>query len=349
MNYGFFSFPSSQGNEIIDIKEFDTSSVYFIPSNAKRLILFAVGGGGGGAGGWRSATNGSGGGTGGMGGNVVLTEISTKMFVGIETLNVIIGAGGTGGNGSASDGGVASNGGGGAATQIWIPGRRSYFISAAGSQYGTAPGAPGSSNSQAASGLSVGMSLLFGIPVHFSQTPYSGTSGLLLSSINLFGFNSRGGQGGWNSAGGSVVINCPWSCGGGGGGSVNSSTGVATVGGDIRILNPTSDFNNPANVYREVVSFNTDTKYAQGDVIYAGGAINTATAPTNAFEMMCSECMFSAGFGGPGGGAGASTSANNGGRGYRGGGGGGGGGSKGVAAGNGGAGGNGYAKIIAVG
>lgn len=349
MNYGFFSFPSSQSNEIIDIKEFDTSSVYNIPPNAKTLILFAVGGGGGGAGGWRSATNGSGGGSGGMGSNVVLTEISTKMFSGVKILNIIIGAGGTGGAGSASDGGVANNGGAGAATQIWIPGRKSYLISAAGSQYGLAPGNPGSAGSQAASGSSVGMSLLFGIPVYFSSTPYVASSGPVAVSSAIAGVNSRGGTGGWNSEGGSVVINCPWSCGGAGGGSVNSSTGVATVGGNIRILNPTSDFPNVANVHREVVSFNIDTKYAQGDIVYAGGAINTATAPTDAFEMMCSECMFSAGFGGAGGGGGASTSANNGARGYRGGGGGGGGGSKGVTAGNGGAGGNGYVKIVATG
>ena len=349
MNYGFFSFPSSQGNEIIDIKEFDTSSAYYIPPNAKRLFLFAVGGGGGGAGGWRSATNGSGGGSGGMAGNIVLTELSTKMFVGVETLNIIIGSGGTGGNGSASNGASPSNGGSGGATQIWIPGRKSYFISAAGSQYGTPPGSPTTASSQAQSGLSVGMSLLFGVPTYFPQSPYSYTTGVQFTSVNAFGFNNKGAQGGWNSVGNSVVVNCPYGCGGAGGGAVNNSTGVATAGGAIRILSPTSDFTSLVNTNREVVSFMTDTKYAQGDTIYSGGAINTATPPLDATELICSECMFSAGFGGAGGGGGASTSANNGAIGYRGGGGGGGGGSKGVTAGNGGAGGNGYVKIITIG
>jgi hypothetical protein len=351
MNHGFFSFPSSQGNEIIDIKEFDTSSAYYIPQNAKRLFLFAVGGGGGGAGGWRSATNGAGGGTGGMAGNIVLTEISTKMFAGVETLNIIIGSGGTAGTGSASNGASPSDGGSGGATQIWIPGRKSYFISAAGSQYGRSPGSPASSSSQAPSGLSVGMSLLFGVPIYFSQAPYTYPNAPSFNTIGLTstGFNNKGAQGGWNSVGYAVVVNSPYGCGGAGGGTVNSSTGVATAGGAIRILSPTSDFETGAGVSREVVSFMTDTKYAQGDTVYSGGAINTATAPLDATELICSECMFSAGFGGAGGGGGASTSANNGAKGYRGGGGAGGGGSKGVTAGNGGAGGNGYVKIITIG
>lgn len=340
MNHGFFSFPSSQGNEIIDIKEFDTSSAYYIPPNAKRLFLFAVGGGGGGAGGWRSATNGSGGGSGGMAGNIVLTEISTKMFAGVQTLNIIIGSGGTGGAGSASNGASPSDGGSGGATQIWISGRKSYFISAAGSQHGRSPGSPTGGTSQAPSGQSVGMSLLFGVPFTALATPIAFTA-----SSN--GYNNKGAQGGWNSVGSSVVINSPYGCGGAGGGAVNSSTGVATAGGAIRILNPTSDFD--TSLTKEVISFMTDTKYAQGDTVYSGGAINTATAPLDATELICSECMFSAGFGGAGGGAGASTSANNGAKGYRGGGGAGGGGSKAVTAGNGGAGGNGYVKIITIG
>ena len=352
MNHGFFSFPFSQGNEIIDIKEFDTSSAYYIPPNAKRLFLFAVGGGGGGAGGWRSATNGAGGGSGGMAGNIVLTEISTKMFAGVQTLNIIIGSGGTGGAGSVCNGASPSNGGSGGATQIWIPGRKSYFISAAGSQYGAAPTSTTLPGSQAQSGLSVGMSLLFGVPIHFSIHPYSSQSvgaPSFPSPYNAFGYNNKGGQGAWNSDGNPVVVNSPYGCGGAGGGAVNSSTGVATAGGAIRILSPTSDFQNVTGVSREVVSFMTDTKYAQGDTVYSGGAINTATSPLDATELICSECMFSAGFGGAGGGAGASTSANNGAKGYRGGGGAGGGGSKAVTAGNGGAGGNGYVKIITIG
>ena len=354
MNQGFFSFPSSQGNEIIDIKEFDISSSYYIPTNAKRLLIFAVGGGGGGGGGWRSATNVSGGGTGGTGGNIVLTEISTKMFAGIDSLNIIIGAGGAGGSGSASNGGTANNGSPGNSTQIWIPGKKSYFISAAGSQQGRAPGLPTSGNSQAATALSVGMSLLFGMPIIFEPQatgPYaalSGTTPPVTYNNSRIGHNLRGGGGSWNNAGNDVILNSPWGCGGGGGGSVNSSTGVATAGGAIRMLIST-DFSNVSGVSRDVVSFMSDSNYAAGDTIYAGGAINTATPPVNAFEMICPECMFSAGLGGAGGGAGASTSANNGANGYRGGGGGGGGGSKGVTSGNGGSGGNGYVKIIAIG
>jgi len=351
MNQGFFSFPSSQGNEIIDIKEFDISSSYYIPPNAKRLLIFAVGGGGGGGGGWRSATNGSGGGTGGTGGNVVLTEISTKMFAGIDSLNIIIGAGGAGGSGSASNNGTANNGSPGNSTQIWIPGKKSYFISAAGNQQGRAPGLPTTAGSQAISGLSVGMSLLFGMPIIFEPqgiNPY-GTINVGVYYANArIGHNLRGGGGSWNNAGNDVILNSPWGCGGGGGGSVNSSTGVATAGGAIRMFTST-DLSVAVSTSRDIVSFMSDSNYAAGDTIYAGGAINTATPPVNAFEMICPECMFSAGLGGAGGGAGASTSANNGANGYRGGGGGGGGGSKGVTSGNGGSGGNGYVKIIAIG
>ena len=359
MNNGFFGFPSSLDSSVIDIKEFDISGAYTIPPNTKRLIIFAVGGGGGGAGGVRLVGNGCSGGTGGNSGNFVLSEIDKKSLNGITTLNIIIGAGGSGGAGSASNGATAGNGVGGGATTVGVPGKKNPFISAAGSQFGTA-GTGQPSGSQAGSGVSAGISLMFGSVAssEFGILPYGSpfhqgvnTSHPVLNSLND-AVGGKSGRGTTDLVGGTVHVFSPFSCGGAGGGGVSFTTtpGTGFAGGGIKFMNASSaDFSADSKVYKPVFSSCLSGDYSPGDVVYSGGAINTATAPINSNQMICPDCMFSAGFGGAGGGGGASTSANNGANGYRGGGGGGGGGSKNVASGNGGAGGNGYVKIVAIG
>ena len=361
MNNGFFGFPSSLDSSVIDIKEFDISGAYTIPPNTKRLIIFAVGGGGGGAGGIRLVGNGCSGGSGGNSANFVLSEIDKKSLNGITILNIIIGAGGSGGAGSASNGAAASNGGGGGATTIGISGKKNPFISAAGSQYGLAGSTVFGQTSQAGSGISAGISLMFGSVVfgEFGIGPpnvptfYTGinTAHPILTTAND-GIGGKSGRGTTDSVGGTVHVFSPLSCGGAGGGGVSYTTtpGTAFAGGGIKFMNASgADFSTSATTYKPIFSSCLSGDYSPGDVVYSGGAINTATAPINSNQMICPDCMFSAGFGGAGGGGGASTSANNGANGYRGGGGGGGGGSKNVAAGNGGAGGNGYVKIVAIG
>lgn len=359
MNQGFFGFPSFLDSNIIDIKEFDISGAYAIPANTKRLIIFAVGGGGGGAGGVRLNANGCSGGSGGNSGNYVLTEIDKRSLNGITQLNIVIGAGGSGGAGSASNGATPSHGVGGGATTVGIPGKKNPFITAAGSQFGRAGTAAFGQNSQALSGISAGISLMFGGimvgEMGFSQgasQPNYGTTSSYPILLNQDGIGGRGARGHVDAAGGTVHVLSPYSCGGAGGGGVSyaAPAGTATPGGGIKIINPSSaDFTADSVIYKPIFSSCYFGDYAPGDIIYAGGAINTATQPLNSDKIICPECMFSAGFGGAGGGGGASTSANNGANGYRGGGGGGGGGAKNVTAGNGGAGGNGYVKIIAIG
>lgn len=361
MNNGFFGFPSSLDSSVIDIKEFDISGAYTVPPNTKRLIIFAVGGGGGGAGGVRLVGNGCSGGSGGNSANFVLSEIDKKSLNGITTLNIIIGAGGSGGAGSASNGAAASNGVGGGATTIGISGKKNPFISAAGSQYGLAGSTVFGPNSQAASGVSAGISLMFGSVVfgEYGLSPAQNPPFLnTISSTHpnlakpVDGIGGRAGRGTTDQAGGTVHVFSPYSCGGGGGGGVSYTTvpGTAQTGGGIKFMNASSaDFDGNATLYKPIFSYCLSGDYSPGDVIYSGGAINTATATINSNQMICPDCMFSAGFGGAGGGGGASTSANNGANGYRGGGGGGGGGSKNVASGTGGAGGNGYVKIVAIG
>ena len=193
----------------------------------------------------------------------------------------------------------------------------------------------------------------FGLTPGTSPGPFYTGSTLhpALTSVND-GVGGRAGRGTTDSVGGTVHVFSPLSCAGAGGGGVSYTTvpGTAQTGGGIKFMNASSaDFSADSKVYKSVFSSCLSGDYSPGDVVYSGGAINTATAPINSNQMICPDCMFSAGFGGAGGGGGASTSANNGANGYRGGGGGGGGGSKNVAAGNGGAGGNGYVKIVAIG
>jgi hypothetical protein len=353
MNQGFFGFPSISDSNIIDQKEFDISGSYYIPSTAKSLIIFAVGGGGGGGGGVRLSGNGCAGGNGGNSGHVVITQIDKKSLNGITHLNIVIGAGGTGGAGSPSNGATASPGTGGGATSVGIPGKKAPFIVAAGNQFGIV-GSTSFPNSQAPSGASIGISILFGTVTTPDPVSYVGSGS---NFPNFPDVNStlgiRGARGTTETTGGSIHVLNPLTCGGAGGGGVThgSPAGTARSGGNVKIFDANSvmQITSASLNYLPVFSSITSGDYAPNDTVYAGGSVNTATPPINSNQLICPECMYSIGFGGAGGGGGASTSANNGANGYRGGGGGGGGGAKNVTAGNGGKGGNGYVKIIAIG
>lgn len=351
MNNGFYGFPSPTDSNIINAREFDTSGTYSIPQNAKRLFIFAVGGGGGGAGGTRrDAASGSPGGNGGAAGTYVLTELPVSAFKGISTLQIVIGAGGNGGIAGTTNGASPAAATSGGATQIWIPGQASYFISAGGNLFGNGGVGTGVS-SNPNSGSSTGVSLLFGQPVKPMDVSLTGNPTLIdVTSLNKVGGGvGAGARGG--STGGNIFVFSPYECGGAGGGSLNSAT-VANGGGSVAIYQP-----NSVNTVHGGAAFSTSFmlfgNYAPGTTIYQGVCGNGQADAPNSYQMIAPNLMFSSGFGGAGGGAGATGAgrrATNGGNGYRGGGGGGGGGScPGVTAGNGGAGGNGYVKIVAIG
>lgn len=351
MNNGFFGFPSSTDTNIISVKEYDTSGTYAIPSNAKRIMIFAVGGGGGGGGGVRRvATSGSPGGVGGNAGCYVLTELPIKAFANIKTLSIIIGAGGVGGIGATADSNSPAASTPGGNTEVWIPGKNAPILMAGGNLGGNGGLGTGLS-SVPVSANSVGISLLFGHPF-VQMSDRVDTLSVQPFPIVSYSLDKIGGAGGYSSnaagvTGGSIRLISCFECGGAGGGSLSSNT-VAGAGGSITALRST-DLTAAERYY----STFTSTNFAAGSTYCAGGLPNGGTAGDSGNTLINPDSMFSAGVGGAGGGGGATGAGNragNGGNGYRGGGGGGGGGSaNGVSAGNGGNGGNGYVKIVAIG
>jgi hypothetical protein len=344
MNNGFFGFPSSTDTNIVSVKEYDTSGTYAIPSNAKRIMIFAVGGGGGGGGGVRRvATNGSPGGVGGNAGCYVLTELPIKAFANIKTLSIIIGAGGVGGIGATADSTSPAASTPGGNTEVWVPGKNAPLLMAGGN-VGGGGGIGTGLNSNPASASSAGISILFGHPFRVMSSDALEINRLAVT------VDSGGARGGSSSGitGGSVRLVSCFECGGGGGGGTVSNT-VANSGGSITAIK-TADL---AGFVSGGYSTFTSTNFAAGSTFCAGGPPNGGTAGESGNSLINSDAMFSAGLGGAGGGGGATGAGNaagNGGNGYRGGGGGGGGGSvNGVSAGNGGNGGNGYVKIVAIG
>ena len=359
MNNGFFGFPSSTDTNIISVKEYDTSGTYAIPSNAKRIMIFAVGGGGGGGGGVRRvATSGSAGGAGGNAGCYVLTELPIKAFANIKTLSIIIGAGGVGGIGATADSASPAASTPGGNTEVRVPGKNAPILMAGGN-VGGGGGLGTGLSSNPVSATSVGISILFGHP--FGQVS-DRVDSLGLSPMGSgypivsYALDKIGGAGGYSSGtsgtnsgvtGGSIRLISCFECGGAGGGSLHSNT-AAGAGGSITALRST-DLIAAERYYSTFTSTNFDA----GSTYCAGGLPNGGTAGESGNTLINPDAMFSSGVGGAGGGGGATGAGNragNGGNGYRGGGGGGGGGSaNGVSAGNGGNGGNGYVKILAIG
>ena len=327
MNNGFFSFPSVADNRLLEVKQFDSSGVYVIPPNAKRIEIFSVGGGGGGGGGRRGDTsaNASGGGGGG-GGNIILEEyFLTDLITGARQnavarpniiLSIIIGAGGNGGAGAAairtngsngSTGGITSVGPVGYMTNVSSP---VLWSTALGGVSGTGGSLSIGSGGNVGTCYFYGVQILSGLGSNGSVSSGSSTTVYYIAPTNAFYH------------------------GGAGGGGYNATGPVTSAGGDVSI-------NDGSLITAATIG---PINYERGTIVRAGGAINSSTKPADLYENIFG--IFSPGYGGPGGGGGVSTSASPGGNGYRGSGGGGGGGSEStITAGAGGNGGNGYVAI----
>lgn len=325
MNNGFFSFPGITDTRLIEAVQFDQTGIYYVPLKARTLLIYAIAGGGGGGGGFRGASlgNASGGGGGG-GGSWTIYRLFLDEFrnfsgnnaassYSFSALQIAIGAGGTGGNGSASDGGAASAGSAGGNTTVSFLSSRGNIILL----FGGAGGGAGTATAPAGGVARIAATWGFNTA---SAMGGVGGSGSTSKPANV-------------SAGHPQNTQVLWNGGGGGGGFVNS-TGIASAGADITLYNAAS-----------FTTFGTPG-LARSTTIATGGT-NAGVAGQNApFFNICGK--LSPGFGGAGGGGSALGGASNGGIGYRGGGGGGGGGSKSaVTSGVGGSGGNGYVCIIA--
>jgi hypothetical protein len=334
MNNGFFGFPTPIGisNNIIDIKEFESSGTYGVPPNAKRIYIYLVGAGAGGGGGARQTPT-AGGGSGGMGGKLI-----SYMWA-VEELGFNIDAGTRGGFGSPTSAyqrliitiGAGGNGGSGATTN---------------SNDGS-PGSPGGSSGVTISGTPIadaGILWAEGAAINGGTPSSGGTTGTSFSTstslVTILGFysNSFLGQGvsGFAGTGSTVTVqNIQYNGGAGGGGYTGASAGS---GGNITPINSTA----------ASASGVMNSNYPRATALLSGGTPNNPGTDALGYTILH---KYSNGFGGAGGGGSAgATAAGRGGNGYRGGGGGGGGGSlNGANGGDGGKGGNGYCLIIAYG
>lgn len=328
MNNGFFGFSTPySGSSVIEVKEFDSSGTYVIPTGAKRLWIMLYGAGGGGGSGARHAsgtttTGGSGAGGGtqnssciytiALGGSLESTTTANPGFSPgswLRTLQIIIGAGGNGGNAITTNSTNGNPGSTGGFSAISLSGTSGYMMyclgGGAGSGGGTAGVGGGSSQSP----------IINGLPTVATNNISTGglSSTTIPSNITLLGINNRGGAGG----GGIDSGNASYS-----GAGISSSLSIAFSS----LLNP---------------------NYDKGSVIKTGGSTGATSVVFNPQTVFG---PYSPGLGGVGGGGSATTNANNGENGYRSGGGGGGGASRnGFNSGSGGVGGNGYCVIIALG
>jgi|688.fasta_scaffold01918_11 hypothetical protein len=201
MNTGFFDFPKQ--NITTDIREFDTSGSYTIPPWATKIFIRAIGGGGGGGGGRKRAVADSGstfGGGGGSGGSIIQHEFFVETLGGSgTTLEIAIGAGGTGGSGQTTAGTNGSGGNSAGNTQIKVAGKIGILAVA----YGGAGGGGGTTATGAAG--SVRQSLIHGIQIG-NISPATGST-TAPTNVTWQGLNSNGGGGGGghNAAGGELT------------------------------------------------------------------------------------------------------------------------------------------------
>ena len=208
MNQGFYSFPKPSDPNLIDIKEFDVSGAYTIPTGTKLVQIHAVGAGGGGGSGRRTTAgvNGSGGGGGGSGSLVMHTFLREQIYGSI--LNIVIGAGGNGGVARTVDNTNGAGGTIGGATTVGPFGFPGVLLFCSG-------GAGGFAGSAASGGAGTG------------RAPLSYVLGAGAAT-------SITGSGGASSTGGSVLQFSVTAKGGAGGGGVNT-TPAAASGGNINV------------------------------------------------------------------------------------------------------------------
>jgi hypothetical protein len=337
MNNGFFGFPANQNlGTILDIKEFDTSGTYIVPSGANRLWVMLIGAGCGGGGGRRSATNvAASGGGGGAGGtvNTAYYWVDSLSIAGEarggggapairpgsygKTLTIVLGAGGAGGAKATGDSADGSNGGRGGDSYIQVTGMTGNMMySYGGANYGSPFGSGGTISTGSAGSVTgvSGYPMINGIASPMASTSFSSNGAGAGNSVTIYGlYSSNGGAGGGSISSGNVAGNA---------GGLSINTGLQPI-----VLNPNFNLNN-------------------GNILKAAGVANSGNP---SFEALTVHGPYSPGLGGVGGGAGSAVAAGNGTNGYRGGGGGGGGASRnGLASGDGGAGGDGYCAIIAL-
>jgi len=311
VNVGFFGFPNPLSGKLLEVKNFETSGSYSIPSGARYITALLVGGGGGGGSGARQAagTNSFGGGA-GSGGQVFYDTFSIEGYSRYgSNLLVIIGAGGDGGAVQTVNTSNGFDGSDGGNTYVTFHGQNPLtylFAFARGGERGR------------------------------QGTASSGTGGTGRTALlNKVSSTSANAPSGVTNAGGAYNLDRFQGNHGGAGSGVNSLNTEASIGGPIftvAVGSLLTGFYNP--------SFQTNG----GTIVSGGFSGNSFIAEdgnTRGFYMGGDSFMHGAG-GGGGCGRG-STAAGKGGNGYRGGGGGGGGGSRnGFNSGAGGRGGDGY-------
>ncbi len=208
MNQGFYSFPKPSDPNLIDIKEFDVSDSYIIPTGTKLVQIHAVGAGGGGGSGRRTTAgvNGSGGGGGGSGSLVIHTFLREQIYGSI--LNIVIGAGGDGGVARTVDnqnGAAGSIGGATTVAPFGFPGVLLFCSGGAGGAAGSSTGGVGGT----------GRAPLSYVLGAVTATSITGSGGLATTGGNVLQFSvpAKGGAGGGGvtttpaaGSGGNIVI-----------------------------------------------------------------------------------------------------------------------------------------------
>jgi len=311
VNAGLFGFPNAQSGKLIEVKPFETSGTYSIPSGARYITMLVVGGGAGGGSGSRQAAgvNSFGGGA-GSGGQVFYDTLCVDGYVQFGgSLIVLIGAGGDGGVSQTTNSLNGSDGSQGSAT----------FVSFNNFQSTTRFLAYASGGDRGRGGTTTGG---------------NGGTGrtAMLNKMTAVGAAAPSGV---TSFGGGHTLDRFAGNHGAAGSGVDSGNSQASSGGLITHGSPT-------NVYTGF--FNPAFVAYSGTLVGGGDSTNGFNGENgNARGFVSGGDSFMHGAGGGGGCGRSSAVAGNGGNGYRGGGGGGGGGSRnGFNSGAGGRGGDGY-------
>jgi hypothetical protein len=311
MNQGLYGFPNPRSGNLIEIKNFESSGTYSIPSGARYITMLVVGGGAGGGSGSRQAAgvNSFGGGT-GSGGQVFYDTLCVDGYVQFGgSLIVLIGAGGDGGVSQTTNSSNGNDGSNGSATYVSFSNFQSitrFLAYAAGGDRGRGG----------------------------TTTGGVGGAGRTATLNKVTAVNGVASPGTTSFGGGYTFDRFAGNYGASGSG-VDSGNSQASTGAPILHGSPTNaytGFFNPAFV-------------AYGGTLVGGGdSTNGFNGENgNARGFVIGGDSFMHGVGGGGGCGRSAAVAGNGGNGYRGGGGGGGGGSRnGFNSGAGGRGGNGY-------
>ena len=311
MNQGLFGFPNPRSGSLIEVKSFESSGTYSIPSGARYITMLVVGGGAGGGSGARlAAGTQTYGGSAGGGGQVFYDTLCLDGYALFgNTLIVLIGGGGAGGTARTTD---STSG------EAGLPGNATY-VSFLNFQSTTRFLAYASGGDRGRGGANI------------TPTAASGRTALL---NKVTATNASAPQGSTSVASGYTIDRFAGNHGAAGSG-VDAGNSQASSGGSITHGSPSqlyTGFSNPAFV-------------AYGGTVVNGGNSTNGFNGENgkAQDFFVGGDSFMHGAGGGGGCGRSAAVAGNGGDGFRGGGGGGGGSSRnGYNSGAGGKGGDGY-------